>query len=384
MPATLRVDVDALETLVDREIESIARNPPRDAQRVRVAANSDESDAIAMVARWLMPMVVASHARSVLQGVRQDRVSKVGHLGCLAGLSPIKQLGEGSDGQVWLLESGEAAKVGTFIDGTNVPDELSFSTIEQVIQEIAAARAAGKASISPRVSDAWFCCSASQCAYVIKMDAVDGGVDMGEWVTRQSEASIARMKDRLEALTLKLNGLGIFHNDLHENNVMIDRFERPWIIDFSRCTYVDTMSAFKMEHQDIRKVRKFLSNRYVPEHPMSLTRYIAARLLTSGDIEVVSRADDKIATDVHPESSSTPELKDDKKKRGKSAENPRKSQPKYDYTKPVTKPASRRRPTASQGRGRSPKAASSGKKKSQPNPSEKSKSEKKPVEKKRS
>ena len=304
MAPAMTMDLAKLEEAVDAQIASMVEHPP--SRKEVDEAKADEVDDVAeSIETMLLPIVNVCNARQVLSGVSR-RVARVSCKSCLSHLKPLHMIGEGADGQVWLLESGHAAKLGflELLDET-IPDER----IESVLQEVAAARAAGRADISPTVHDAWFCTSATRIAYVIVMDKVDGGVSLRKWKTMAALKNHRRLLERIEALTVRLNALGIFHNDLHESNIMVDSRERPWIIDYSRCTFVDVSGDLKSKFGDVGMVRQHLSDSYFPVDAKVLTRCIVKRLRANSVIEVEAQSEDDAATKESKSATSRPRAK---------------------------------------------------------------------------
>jgi predicted Ser/Thr protein kinase len=276
--SALTIDIERLESVVTSELALIAKSPPKRDELDSIDLDN-RSDLDECLAAMLLPIVNVCNARAVLGGV-QRKVGKVGCASCLSHLKPVRVLGEGADGQVWLLESGHAAKIGMIHLHGHDPDER----IESVMTEVAAARLAGTSSISPKVHEAWFCTSATQIAYVIIMDAVKGGTSLRRWKAVANSPERVTMLEHVEALIVKMNAMGIFHDDLHESNILVDGKDRPWIIDFSRCTYVDSLSRYKTEHSDILQVREHLADAYVPTDEQVLTQCILVRLQRKGVI----------------------------------------------------------------------------------------------------
>ena len=287
----LSIDLEQLEGAVASELANIAKSPPKRDELDQIDLD-ERGDLDECLAAMLLPIVNVCNARTVLGGV-QRKVGKVGCASCLSHLKPVRVLGEGADGQVWLLENGHAAKIGMIqLHGQHDPDER----VESVMTEVSAARAAGATEISPKVHEAWFCTSATQIAYVIIMDTVKGGTSLRRWKAVANSPERATMLERVEALIVKMNAMGIFHDDLHESNIMVDGKDRPWIIDFSRCTYVDSLSRYKTEHADILQVREHLANAYVPTDEHVLTQCILSRLQRKGVISSKAGKASAVAT----------------------------------------------------------------------------------------
>lgn len=290
MPALL-VDIPGLTSAIQDEFDHLTKKPPSREDLARVDTSEETwTDDDELIANAILPVVKVVNARSVLGGV-QRQVQSVGCKACLSHLNPTKLLGYGADGEVWLLESGYAAKVGIMRQDADAAER----ELESVMHEVTAARAASKAGVSPAVHDAWFCSSPVRIAYVIVMDAIEGGTTLRKWKKKASSSDRRKMYDQVEALTVKLNGLGIFHDDLHDANIMVDKSGKPWIIDFSRCTFIDTLSRFKEVRGDVQKVRQSLADSYFPSEPDTLARLIACRLQNRNVISAVREASAKDA-----------------------------------------------------------------------------------------
>ena len=280
------IDVTSLETEVRAEYARVTADPPTRKELDELRERSDTYD---LIVGAILPIVRLESARAVLGAVRR-RVRKAHCTDCLDALVPVKKLGEGADGQVWLLQSGHAAKIGAVsMEG----DRPAGHGPEDAQREVAAARLAGSHGISPAVHDAWYCSSPTRLAYVIVMDAVPGGVTLYEWYRKSSATERAKMGAKIEALVVKLTALGIFHEDLHANNIMIDAQKRPWIIDFSRCTFMKVTRDYKTAHNDdLSRVREMLAPAFVPDHAHTLALCIGARLEARG-IVVLERGSDE-------------------------------------------------------------------------------------------
>ena len=280
MVVGLKLNISALMHAVEREVAAMSDDVPNRSVRAEALELMEQSDARGSLTMLVEPMVRHALARRALIG-SQKVVKKVGGMECLSHLNPLRRIGRGVDGSVYVLESGKAAKVGV-LDMSH-HDYLDESRILEAIGEIDAAKAAGQANISPQVHDAWFCCSATNSAYVIVMDRVDGGVDLFNWVHNKSKAQISKMHEQLDVLVRKMNRLGIFHNDLHAGNVVVDRNNRPWIIDFSRCTFVETLAD---RDDDAKMVRNFLEKGGRIINIPDLTTCVVASLIKSELIQV--------------------------------------------------------------------------------------------------
>lgn len=298
----LKLDLRALEDDVYKELLKINSTPPSKSVKHAILNTVHHSDELMFIASALDTVVRHAVARSLIDEFQEKhlKVDVVSTRGpCLNGYRVVRKLGNGVDGTVYLLENGKAAKISMI--RLHDEDYLDYH-IEAALQEIKACRLAGKYKFGPQVHNAWFCMSATSAAYVIVMDQVEGGIDLFDWAEGRSPREKEDMQSAIDSIVESMHSVGLYHNDLHAHNVMVDRNNKPWIIDFSRCTLLDTFSKLRSKWRDKQLLHTFLSPKYAPFDVEALTQYITGSLHEQGMFQLVqnpSTAPQNISASTH-------------------------------------------------------------------------------------
>lgn len=165
--------------------------------------------------RFIEEMVRAERVREAL-----TKDHKFGGCDMLEGLEKAKVLGSGALGVVFDVGGGAAVKV----EKIRTKDGIRGAEV---------AKKMGAVGVGPKVQS----CKAIECEgvryVVMKMDKVEG-VTLKTWMSKKRpSATVAVVKDVLAKKIAKMKRLGVHHGDLHASNVMVDKKNVPWIIDFN-------------------------------------------------------------------------------------------------------------------------------------------------------
>lgn len=146
-------------------------------------------------------------------------------IGCLPPQKSKKStslIGSGYFGDVFVLgNTGRVAKLMGFVH----PDAWMRRPLKKTHAiwrtEVEMATLAGEHGIGPKVYDSYICLQASQPIGVIVMDYIEG-VTLAEW---RKQGPTKKQEAQADAIVLKkvaaLHELGVFHGDLHADNVMV-------------------------------------------------------------------------------------------------------------------------------------------------------------------
>lgn len=134
----------------------------------------------------------------------------------------LASAGQGAFGKVYRLDRNRAAKL-VRIEGSGFEREAELT------------RLASEIGVGPKVYDVFSCCGSENgvCYAIIIMDALD--MTLTDWLRSPAAFTLAareRMRDAVDAKLRKMHRAGLFHNDLHTDNVMVTKDGVPFIIDF--------------------------------------------------------------------------------------------------------------------------------------------------------
>ena len=175
----------------------------------------------------------AAKARKIPSKVKHELGQKASH--CVEDDTVIHKLGAGIHGSVYLLASGRVAKIHTVRLGKyDIDVDFALTSFEG---ELRRARIAADLGVSPKVHDAFACVIDDGFHRVTVMDQVVGE-SLEDWYDAPGRTAkeMKAMKATIRTMVEKLQARGVYHNDLHDENVMVDRRGRPVIIDFSLST----------------------------------------------------------------------------------------------------------------------------------------------------
>ena len=133
-------------------------------------------------------------------------------------------------------------------------------SMEIKLRSIATAQAMGEAVLGPRVH-AWRIVQheTSMCI-VLEMDRIDGRT-LRTWLSeeKRTREQVQEVCDRVAPKVGRMHSMGFRHNDLHVSNIMLDRADTPWLIDFTFASFQgdgvtgdeapDLLSSIWLEHR---------------------------------------------------------------------------------------------------------------------------------------
>lgn len=146
--------------------------------------------------------------------------------GVFKKLRTAKILGSGYSGTVFDIGAKRVVKV------ERVYLKPDGSVEAANVGEIA--RKMGTLRVGPKVHSWQLCdCAASSMFSVLEMEKISG-TSLRQWLTAgPTDAQKAKVRKALSDKIAKMNKAGVFHSDLHEENILVDKKGVPWIIDFT-------------------------------------------------------------------------------------------------------------------------------------------------------
>ncbi len=161
--------------------------------------------------------------REALKTSKSKKTSDTSKLSCLpASGKKAKYIGNGYFGDVFLLgNTGRVAKLVNFIHADVEMRRYMKDAHSRWRTEVDIATLAGEHGIGPKVHDSYICLHSKQPIGVIIMDYVPG-ITLEEWKNlgpskKQLDAADKIIRKKLDAL----HDLGMFHNDLHDGNIIL-------------------------------------------------------------------------------------------------------------------------------------------------------------------
>jgi tRNA A-37 threonylcarbamoyl transferase component Bud32 len=147
---------------------------------------------------------------------------------------------------------------------------------EVFVDEVMYHQTAAKLGIAPAILDAYV----SPGKGMIVMQEVEGARTLREYMlSKKTDAEIVDTARQIARLVDRLHRAGIYHGDLHDENVMVDRHGRVWLIDFGRAGAFDTRpdrvqkNLRQVEHdyevllsrKNLGNLFRYTLNKYVPK-----------------------------------------------------------------------------------------------------------------------
>lgn len=186
--------------------------------------------------KWFVKAVMSRHRDMAFRQMSAlDVKGRVSAKLCLDALQESERtpslLGEGAYGSVFRHPSkpGRVLKV---VDNKNV--DYSY-----VLREVEITRAASDLGVAPRFHNAYTCCGDNyECLVMIEMDAVDQ--TLYEWLDKpRPEKQMRAVLESLKRLLSTLHSNGIVHHDIHLGNVMLDKKNRVFVVDYGRANMAE-------------------------------------------------------------------------------------------------------------------------------------------------
>jgi serine/threonine protein kinase len=150
------------------------------------------------------------------------------------GYNKIKHIGQGEYGTVYLAKKNKK-KYAIKIQLSN-----DFYSVEQNINEYETLKKLNKYSISPKVYDIKFILNESTMDVysLIFMEHIDG-ITLTQYITKKGKLDDTDKKKLNETIT-KLHKLGIYHRDLHSDNIIVVKKSKNYdfiMIDLGLAVY---------------------------------------------------------------------------------------------------------------------------------------------------
>jgi predicted Ser/Thr protein kinase len=141
------------------------------------------------------------------------------------------QHGEGTGAEANVYESCKGSDCGYAVKVF----QNSGSNIRTHRNEVAIARLMGEHGLGPRIYDTFLC----KNSFFMVMEKIVGQ-------TYSKTPKTPELKNKLRAVVNEMHRLGIYHKDLHQNNVLIRNTDsKIFIIDFGRSEYLKQMSRYQ-------------------------------------------------------------------------------------------------------------------------------------------
>lgn len=229
-------------------------------------------------------------------------------------LKRAKVLGRGFNGTVFDLGGTRALKVESLSqelvpvdkDG-QVPDRgRPFDAAVAMLGK--AAQRMGELQIGPKVHGWKVCVCPRTVLLAVEMDKVEGRT-LAAFINdkKVTKAQMAKVRTILTQKLQKMHEAGLVHADFHEGNVLVDRKNEPWIIDFSMV--VDLQSSGKKTQQTpgrrglgqdlmnenlemVRDLGADAARRGLRMRPDKIRQDVLARLMDRGVVKVSGMEDD--------------------------------------------------------------------------------------------
>lgn len=263
-PPLASIDVTSTRKAVRDLVDwCLSDSPPSDflAQGTGASARGSSLSRRLLARRLLEPYVTEAYHMSVARAVRaivrkHDGTPRGAVEACIADRDAagrrrfaLASAGQGAYGKVYRLDKKRAAKL-VLIEGRGFEREADL------------ARRAAEMGIAPAFYSVVSCCSADTgvCYAIIVMEALD--ITLGDWLRSPAAYSLEkreRMRDAVAAKLRRMHRAGIFHNDLHSDNIMIrEKTGEPFIIDWGLAR-----EGAEESHNDRRVLQEILPSRWL-------------------------------------------------------------------------------------------------------------------------
>ena len=156
-------------------------------------------------------------------------------------------LGQGAYGKVFKLPNNRVLKI-INLNGYGDPNIEQYShQMENIISEIDAMNKLNNTNISPKLYDYWLGKNKQSLSMYIEMEYK--GITLEEW--RYNNTYTESHKIIIKNKIKKLHNLGIIHNDLHQNNILVDTKNNK--VDF----FISDFGLSKNHKNMIKKLEKY-------------------------------------------------------------------------------------------------------------------------------
>ena len=154
-------------------------------------------------------------------------------------------------------------------------------TLEGALKEAEIMKTAGEIGVSPKFHGVSACFSGDYPIMMFEMGAMKR--TLRDWVLDgRSMDELDGMLSKIDKKVEKLHSVGIFHHDLHDENVMLDAKDQPFVVDYGLATQsrfsIDPKKypAIKREHSYL--LMQIDEHEDVPGKYSSFELYVAAAL----------------------------------------------------------------------------------------------------------
>ena len=148
--------------------------------------------------------------------------------GCMKKLVVKKKIGQGVYGNVFEIDDKKVVKIIKF-EGKQ--------PMKNFIQEVEMMKKSATIGIGPKVFDHYTCCQHfGSCYGIIIMEYINGST-LRDWAAKpHGKKTKDEMLNKIRAAIQKLHAHSIFHNDLHNTNILIAKNGNVKIIDYGYAT----------------------------------------------------------------------------------------------------------------------------------------------------
>jgi predicted Ser/Thr protein kinase len=139
--------------------------------------------------------------------------------------------------------------IGDIFYNSQLPENLR--THLTVIQE------AARAGLTPVIYDTFICMDETDASTIVKVMEYVDGVRLGDWLPSASKANISKAKQILTSKVDALGKMGILHNDLHNQNIMVVLTPKGAVKDV---VIIDSDLATYAKNTEVKRVSDWFSH----------------------------------------------------------------------------------------------------------------------------
>jgi predicted Ser/Thr protein kinase len=230
-------------------------------------AGSNDDEFIKVLSGMFHKLVVEQLMRASVEHINRIDIAfgDQPEVACLRGkkLRVTAPLGEGAFGRVYAMGAKMAVKIATL---QRPRKQESIQALQDAFEnEVAMGRKAHGLGIGPRVIDAFVCASPHNALYgIIVMERVNGK-QLNRWMAGAKPVQVAALRDKLYTMLETMHAAGLYHNDLHTENVMVTPSGKPVIIDFGFATGTADGRRRVLTRHDAKRHRDFWVLRIMEE-----------------------------------------------------------------------------------------------------------------------
>ncbi len=140
-------------------------------------------------------------------------------------------------------------QVGAYFYESQLPENLR--THLTVIQE------AVQAGLTPVLYDTFICIDETDASTIVKVMEYVDGVRLGDWLPSASKTNISKAKQILTSKVEALGKMGILHNDLHNQNIMVVLTPKGAVKDVA---IIDSDLASYAQNTEVKRVSGIFRN----------------------------------------------------------------------------------------------------------------------------